>query len=327
MNIATRFDGWLPIRLFWRDAGLWVDWCYMGDTRLTAPFFRESVGQVMFEPFNQAFRQETPIAALQELRAATPSLEPTAFVYHASRCGSTLITQMLTALGTHIAISEPPMLDVILRARQMAPGIDEAAQVEWLRGLIGALGRPRNGETGFVVKLDAWNILEVALMRKAFPNTPWIYLYRDPLEIAVSQLRERTSYMIPGVVGPIQRLLGAEATANMRPEEFIARILGGMLEAGASACVEHGGAPVHYSELPQAMWGPLRRAMGVADDEHTTRSLQEAAHRDAKNPLFRFAADSERKQREATPELRAQIDRWAAPAYRALERLRAGDHS
>jgi hypothetical protein len=326
MNIATRFDGWIPIRLFWRDAGLWVDWCYMGSTRLSEPFFRESVGQVMFEPFNLAFRQETPIAALRELRETAPSLEPTAFVYHASRCGSTLITQMLTALGTHIAISEPPMLDMILRARQMAPGVEETTQIEWLRGLIGALGRPRNGETAFVVKLDSWNILELPLMRKAFPNTPWIYLYRDPLEIAVSHMRERGSFMIPGMLGPVQEMIGPDATPQMRAEEYIARVLGKLFEAGRAGCMEREGLPIHYSQLPQAVWTSLRERLGVGNDARALDALQTAARRNAKNPHLEFAADSELKRREASPELRAFIERWAAPAYHALEHLRSGDH-
>ena len=188
------FAGWLPIRVFWRDGALRVDWCYFGNTRLKDPFFRDSVIVALRQPFNQAFRRDTSIAELQEWRHASPGLAPTAFLFHASRCGSTLIAQMLAALDSHTVISEPPMLDTILRARYLAPGIDEDSQIEWLRALVSSLAQARNGETGFVIKLDAWNVFELGLMRKAFPATPWVYLYRDPLEIAVSQLRERGAY-------------------------------------------------------------------------------------------------------------------------------------
>jgi hypothetical protein len=326
LSTAELLEGWLPVRIFWRDARLWVDWCYMGDRRLTEPFFRESIGYAMFEPFNQAFRRETPIDTLRELREKSPGLEPAAFVHHASRCGSTLIPQMLTALGTHIAISEAPMFDMILRARHMAPGVQEDEQVEWLRGLVSALARPRNGETAFVVKLDAWNILALPLLQKAFPDTPWIYLYRDPLEIAVSHLRERGSFMIPGVLGPVQEMI-PEATPLMRAEEFIARVLGKLFEAGRAGCVDRGGLPLHYNQLPQAVWTLLRERLRVGNDSRTLEVLQQAARRSAKNPQFEFEADSERKQREASPELRGLVDRWAAPAYHALERVRSGDQS
>jgi hypothetical protein len=73
---SQRFAGWLPIRVFWRDSAFWVDWCYFGNTRLTAPFFRDSVTVALRQPFNQAFRRETPIAELQEWHHASPGLKP-----------------------------------------------------------------------------------------------------------------------------------------------------------------------------------------------------------------------------------------------------------
>jgi hypothetical protein len=321
---ASRFDGWLPIRVFWRDGALWVDWCRFGDARLTEPFFRDSVDVALRRPFNQAFRRETPIEALGEWRAASPGLEPTAFLYHASRCGSTLVAQMLAALGTHVVISEPPMLDAVLRAHYLAPGLDTDTQVDWLRGLVSAMGQPRHGETGYVIKLDAWSVFELALMRKAFPRVPWIYLYRDPLEIAVSQVRERGAYMIPGVLGPGMSLFPPHEAIEMPPETFIARVLGMMLAAGHQGCANAGGHALHYEELPQAIWDSLAPLLGIADDGATRAKLQSAARWNAKNPQLEFAADVERKQREARPELRRVVDEWATPAYRAIEAMRTG---
>jgi gluconate kinase len=320
---ATRFDGWLPIRVFWREGEGWVDWCHFGERRLTEPFFRDSAAAALRKPFNQAFRRETPIDALREWRERSPGLPPTAFVYHASRCGSTLVAQMLAALETHIVVSEPPMLDAILRARYIAAACDEETQVEWLRGLVSALAQPRNGASRFVVKLDAWNVFERALMRKAFPDTPWVYLYRDPLEIAVSQVRERGAYMIPGMLGPSLDIFEGHDVLDMPGEEFIARVLGKMFEAGHTGCTAEDGMALHYSELPSAMWTSCRNLFGIRDDAPTREALQAAARWNAKTPQLAFTADSERKQREATPELRTLIDQWAAPAYRELERARA----
>ena len=320
---SRRFAGWLPIRVFWRDFAFWVDWCYFGDTRLTAPFFRDSVTVALRQPFNQAFRRETPIAELQEWHHASPGLKPTAFLFHASRCGSTLISQMLASLDSHIVISEPPMLDTILRARYLAPGLNEDSQVEWLRALVSSLAQARGGETGFVIKLDAWSVFELNLMRKAFPDTPWVYLYRDPLEIAVSQLRERGAYMIPGMLGPALYMFDPKEVMAMCPEEFIARVLGRMLEAGHVGCMHAGGRALHYRHLPQAMWTEFGDVFGIRNDATSLEKLQKAARWNAKHPQFEFVEDSERKQREATPVLRNFVERWATPAYRALEGARA----
>jgi len=70
-------------------------------------------------------------------------------------------------------------------------------------------------------------------------------------------------------------------------------------------------------------------------DAAARETLQRAARWNAKSPQLEFAADTQRKQREASEQLRAANERWAAPAYRALERLRhaqraasgAGDHA
>ena len=52
-----------------------------------------------------------------------------------------------------------------------------------------------------MIKLDAWNIGELPLLRECFPDTPWLFLYRDPLEIAVSHLRRPGMHMVPGMIG------------------------------------------------------------------------------------------------------------------------------
>ena len=50
----------------------------------------------------------------------------------------------------------------------------------------------------YFVKFDSWNTLDLALIRRAFPDVPWIFLYRDPVEVIVSHMRQRGSQMIPG---------------------------------------------------------------------------------------------------------------------------------
>ncbi len=87
--------GWLPIRAWLRDGEWRVDWCWFGEQRLTQPFYRDEVDLALRLPFNQAFRRDTPLATLLDWQAASPGLTPGAFIFHASRCGSTLLAQML----------------------------------------------------------------------------------------------------------------------------------------------------------------------------------------------------------------------------------------
>ncbi len=68
--------GWMPIRA-WLNDGEWrVDWCWFGEQRLIQPFYRDEVDLALRLPFNQAFRRDTPLAALLGWKAASPGLPP-----------------------------------------------------------------------------------------------------------------------------------------------------------------------------------------------------------------------------------------------------------
>ncbi len=322
---VSRFDGWVPIRVFPGGQSLMVDWCHLGPRRFELPFFRDTIDSALKLPFNRAFRRQTPIEALVALARERPGIAPTAFVFHASRCGSTLMTQMLTSLETHVVVSEPTMLDLLLNRSPALPDFDGGVRVTWLRALVSALAQPRTGaEARFIVKFDAWNVVNLPLIRRAFPDTPWIFLYRDPVEIAASQWRRPGMHLVPGMLNPAAALVPLEAALRMPREEYVARTLGRILEAGALHCTAMaGGRPVNYDELPAIVSGTLATTFGIDTDAFSLQEMRPATRRDAKAPRFPFEPDSARKQREASTALRAAVEAHAMPHYRALEALRA----
>lgn len=307
------FDGWLPIRI-WPVAGQWqVDWCWFGDKPLHQPFFRDAVDDALRLPFNQAFRRQTPLAALSEWHAQSPGLAPGAFILHASRCGSTLISQMLARLDDHIVVSEPPPLDALLRSDLPAPERRAA-----IIGLLSAYGQRRRGvEQRLVIKLDAWNIGEWPRLQECFADTPWLFVYRDPLEIAVSHLRRPGMHMVPGMLGDCVLEDGLPFAGR---EDFIARRLGRLLEAGFVHCRDSGGLPVNYSELPDAMAGRLARFFCLDDVQRGKVFAAVDLH--AKQPSQPFVADGEDKRREASALMKERVRHFAQRYFVDLELLR-----
>jgi hypothetical protein len=71
--------------------------------------------------------------------------------------------------------------------------------------MVAALGQARAGESRLFLKLDCWHVRDLPLFRRAFPDTPWVFLYREPVEVLVSHLRRRGVQMIPELV-PSARL-------------------------------------------------------------------------------------------------------------------------
>lgn len=282
---ATNFAGWFPIRLFVRDESVWVDWCWRGPHSFRASSFQEDAQYLLQLPFNLAFRRYTPIATLVDwadycaAHGSSQRYAPLkALVAHVSRCGSALIGQMLAREPTHVVISEPPMFDVLLGIRHRLPQVSREDQIVWLRALAFVLGHAPAQEQHLVITLDAWHVLERDLIREAFPHVPWLFLYRDPLEVALSQLRQRALYMVPGANDTISGLVPPpERASEEGAEAFVASVLGRIFDAGAALCEQQIATPVNFQSLPACVWRELRVTFGVDDDALAIEALQTSA--------------------------------------------------
>src|SRR6201999_692605 len=67
--------------------------------------------------------------------------------------------------------------------------VDDATLVGLVRFLVRALGRCRHSdERQPVLKCTSWNIRRRAILATAFPETPWIWVQRDPAHVVASLL-------------------------------------------------------------------------------------------------------------------------------------------
>lgn len=307
--------GFVPYRIDWHADPPCVWWCRLGDRRFLEPFFEETIRAALEDPFALVFQHRTPLDALLDFAA-----EPSGFVFHLSRCGSTLISQMLAALPTSVVLSEPAVLDAMLRALH---GGDGAPQRALVRGLVSALGRPRTGgERRLFLKLDSWQIHALPLLRQAFPDVPWIFLLRDPLEVLVSHRQRRGAQMMPGVFTPAAAGLDLATAAGMDATAYAAHVLARACEAARDALCLGGGLLVHYDELPGALESSIAAHFGLSWTDDERGCMREAARRDAKDPSRAFARDGEEKRADASAHERELCDAIARPAYDALEALR-----
>jgi hypothetical protein len=315
-------DGWVPIRVYWQQSRAMVDWCYLGTRRLSEPFFELTIQKCLWQPFNVLFRYQTSIDVLDELREARPGVPPTGFIFHMSRCGSTLVAQMLAALPENIVISEAGPIDTVLRANLRDPSATDERRIGWLRWLVSALGQARCGtERCLFIKFDSWSVIDLPLIRRAFPEVPSIFLYRDPVEVMASQARERGSQMLPGLLHPSSLGLDAATIRQMSLDEYCARVLAALCEAAARHYRMGGARLVDYRQLPDAVWSAIADHFGVRYTPEEVERMRRVAQFDAKHPSLTFARDSAAKRQLATDEIRALADRWVRPFYDRLEAL------
>ncbi|MDQ1369376.1 MAG: hypothetical protein QOF20_1729 [Acidimicrobiaceae bacterium] len=322
--MPERLRGWTPIRMSWRGRDPLVDWCYTQGIDFVDPFFDQSVWCCLDEPFRLLFQRHTTLDALADLAAARPGLMPSGLVFHTSRCGSTLVTQMLARLPSVLVMAEPGPLESVLAARSVAPDLSEDQRADWFLWMVSALGQPRRPEhVHYVIKFDAWAVLQLPFIRSLFPDTPAIFLYRDPIEVLVSQAGHRGYHMIPGCLPP--ELLGlhpAEAT-SMAPERYMATVLNRLLESVVASPEKGRPTLVHYRQLPGAVTDTIAPLFGIDLGPDGRTVVLEVADQDAKNPSLPWVDDSEDKRRRATDALRLDVRQLVDPLYDDLERLRA----
>ena len=278
--------GWLPAKLKIREqAPPLVQWIHAPERRFTEPFFEDSVRRLL----------RHPLTAFTLCESALPSVSsrPAGFIFHMSRCGSTLISRGLAALDRCFVVSEAPPVDQIIQCA--APDSD---RIEWLRNLTGALA----GERPLIIKFDAWHIHNFALIHAAFPDTPWVFVYRDPVEVLVSHLRQPGLHMIP------------PANSELPRAEQCAEVLAGLLSSALAAREAAGGLFVNYTELPDAIGDRIAGHFGLTLSVAERTVLREACLLDAKNPYINFEPDSGDKQESGRP-LRD------IPGVRSLEAL------
>lgn len=312
---------WLPVRLVWRNSVPYVEWTLIGSERLLDPFYEQTIQRQMMKPFHQLFRRETSMDEMLSWTDAHPGAPLRGIIFHMSRCGSTLIGRQLAAVKRNILASEPEPMDDVLRAALRVPDLPRALHVCWLRAMAAALGHARHGEQAFYLKTDCWHIHSFDLLREAFPEVPWIFLYRDPVEVLVSQTRTPASWTVPGILPPV--LLRLER-ADWNPphlDVYRARALANICVAGLQAAqAASGGLLVNYSELPDAMSQRLLAHFGLGEDD--VPAMQKAAEHNAKSPSSTFVPDRGAKQAEASDRLRAVVAEYLLPVYEQLETLR-----
>jgi hypothetical protein len=274
---------WIPFSIRTEESPPAVEWCHAGTGAFTDPFFEQTVQRWLRKP---AVQQTTPIEALLERHAVHPGIPPTAFIFHTSRCGSTLLSQMAAALPETIAISEAPPIDHVLRA-----AVPPSVRIEWLRALLGALGQSRGtGARRFFVKFDAWHIVNLPLVQSAFPQVPCVFLYRDPAAVVASQLRMPGLHMVPGLVDP--SLIGLDLAAALRldRDEYIGRMLGSFYAAGLELARRGQVVLMNHVELPDAGVARLLEWCGLKADDDIRERLLNVAHFDAKTPSLPYDA-------------------------------------
>lgn len=268
--------GWLPWAVEPGPDGDAVRWICAAAARFDAPFFADAIAPSRHGPFNRLIDWRTP---LHDLASSTPAdfPAPVGLIFHWSRCGSTLAARMIEACASVAVFAEPEPIDAVLATGDPMK----------LRAMAAALAHGRPDCDRFVLKLDCWHIQSLSLFQQAFPETPWIFQFREPAAILASHARMPGSQMMPGKIAAFQpgwtiadhhaAVLATIADAAVKGLDE-ARQSGGPIRAMA----------VDYRPLPAAVADRILPWFGITPTAADREAMAMIAGQDAKTPDHRF---------------------------------------
>lgn len=311
---------WFPAEWIDRpDAQPEIGWLHIDQPRFTQPFFSDTCQTAMRVPANQVFR---PSLNLSEIRAMARDCKATplhGLIFHVSRCGSTLLAQALAHAPHNLVLSEPPVLDRLLRINDDADVISRDEQIATLQALVHLMGAQRfEGQQRLFIKLDAWHLLYATLLQEAFAEAPNLILYRDPLEVLVSQQRQPGLFTIPSYLP--RHWTQTQQDSPMTLMDYQVRLMRALYGA-AHHLDATGQSLVNFTELPDALSGRCLSILGLHPEDLPQSVIADVTSRHSKRQET-YSPDSAEKQTSASPELIAATDAMVRPHYQQLEHLR-----
>jgi hypothetical protein len=185
-----RLPGLIPVSiepterlLHWVDLGQYH--CYQG-------FFRDALA------LHRALLAREPETFISEMEILDQNLDaegyvpPTGLIFHAGRCGSTLLARVLARSRKNIVFSEAAAHNQIWRC---IPEDNRYGYARY-RNLLTAMGRRRlPSYANHLIKFTSWNIVKFPFIRSALPTPPALFLFREPVRLLESYKREVAPWM------------------------------------------------------------------------------------------------------------------------------------
>ncbi len=289
LDIST-LDKWIPYKLLGSGDGMFCEWLYTGDEQFREAFFDETLSTCRRLPQNAGPQKNiTDIPTLLERAKKITVAEPSAIMFHISRCGSTIVSQALANNINHIVLSEVPFFDDVLRE----PSKHAYGQRRLLKEVIKFYSRQKNGIGNKVfIKTDSWHIMFYKELRSMYPHVPFILLYRNPGEVVRSLNKKPGMHCIPQFVP--QELLGIKEQVVTAADfyDYPIKVIEKYLEAYVDIFAKDDNAFLfNYNEGMLKVVADICKVVGVAFAEEDRLQMEERLKYHSKIPGEYFSPE------------------------------------
>lgn len=303
---------WLPYRYHARSRS--IQWC-LPDGHATEPFQDETISRYRQTVLlNQLITPKTALSSLDIQAQVVQSITPAGFIFHLSRCGSTLLSGCLSELDTTSVFSESPVLTEIL----LDPTLGEATQQHYLQQLIDLQASVFPLRPHIVIKWNAWDIFRWNLIHATYPQVPVIFLVRNPVEILASHQRSAGRHMSGDPTLTNCHPVFASWCGTGELLEKRVQVLHGLLCAMYDFYPEQSGCLIDYHQLDVHTMVKVCQFFGIKLDELGFLKIQARMQFHSKTLGQVFLPDTEKKQCLFASQEQEDIQVHLVPAYNRL---------
>jgi len=285
---------------------------------------------------------------------------PSGFVFHESRCGSTLAANSLAAAGEHVRVyseSAPPaqVLKGCTGARDRCDRDDAAAL---LRDVVQLMSRAREAEIGdgapprrrTFFKIQSIGTHGMDIVTHAF-RTPWIFVYRDPTQVMMSHVgkkrdasrsncaRGRSKFYTIPQIGKLM-IEDGEENGDGNPTDarkidavtYCAVHLAAICRSAVAERERQGGGFGRFANYQDLVKNLVTDFFPNHFKLELTETMEENIYRVTKNyskgrigKAGEFKDDSQSKEAAASQVVKLAAERFMMPSFRRMEELAALD--
>jgi len=312
-------------------------------TRVEVDLYEVTRMAEQYDIHNHTFAATTP-------RPGQRAVPPTGAIFHQSRCGSTLVSNVIAAFKPeHTRVwAEAPAPMLALMACDNVANCDTEAHDKLIQDVFYMMGRTPGPILPQYVfyKFQSTASLYIEAFQRAMPRVKWIFAYRDPVEILMSHFKNfqtgnpvgkdftpkcmrnfgksNQHAMLEDIVDRKQMMV-----KDLNQYEYCAAHLASL---GESVFRQHAKAPpsnphyINYNELPFKMWEGVLGDMMPEPSPSQKEHMKEVGHKHSKgaNAGEHFTEDSTWKQSKAPEELKKAAALFMAPVYEKLDGLNKG---
>lgn len=285
-------------------------------------------------------------------------------IFHESRCGSTLSSNIVMAMNPaehRIYVESKPPINALVSCGMEYGRCSREVVAQTFRDVVFLMQRSNDpAEKRFFIKFQSMSTFHIQTVQLAFPQVPWIFVYRDPVQVMMSyikdggggrkksMLRAPTNYKCnymqrspPKVTRGIVQQSFNRPAEQVTSVEYCAAHLASLSSSAVTAMQEHDnarmGTPINYQSLPDVLWEevlphkwnlPVDQAsidrMRAMSQDYSKGGAAGQRRKEQRQHLQSGTGakdDSEEKEKAATPEVRQAVELALQPTFQALQAL------